>query len=67
MTNQELKSAYLHNARTFMAQAFDKYEKAENYRNTIMWNMTSYNWLLGQADDCARDAEAQFKMAGYYS
>jgi hypothetical protein len=65
MTNQELKSAYLHNARTFMAQAFKNYELAAS--NTSNTHTDGTNFFERRADEAARNAEAQFKMAGYYS
>ena len=65
MTNQELKQAHLHNARTFMAEAFRNYELASKKPNSTHTDGT--NVFERRADDIAREAEAEFKMASYCS
>ena len=67
MNNEEIKQLIketaLHNARTFMTQAFKLYELATNNPNHIHTDGT--NVFESRANDVARDAEAQFKTASW--
>jgi len=64
MTNSEIKQLALHNARTFMAQAFTFYELATQRPDSKFPD--DRNTFEYRADKCAKDAEMEFAIAATY-